>query len=249
MHGFALSGVVSVDTGALCGVQVAGVANVARDASGLQVAGIANTSGDFHGLQVAGVANVAGGDASGAQVGLVNVASGSMHGVQIGLVNYGRGADLQIGLVNINPEGRFLLDVWTKPETGLVMAGLKHGGAHYHWIYGIGTRAADLSRPWAALGFGAHITPTDDVYVDLDAVDYLQLVFRGVDPSDLYELRAVAGYRVSPRFAVFAGPTFTVSAQRTSASVGAPGYADLLHTASDATYRSWPGVVLGIEAL
>ncbi|MGH7435169.1 MAG: LA_2272 family surface repeat-containing protein, partial [Polyangiaceae bacterium] len=249
IHGFALAGVASVDTGELCGAQIGGVANVAGNVHGLQIAGVASVAEDTRGLQIAGVANVAG-DPHGLQIaGVANIASGSMHGVQIGLVNYGRDADLQLGLVNINPGGRLAVDLWSKPETGLVLAGLKHGGAHYHWIYGIGTPVTDPSRPWASLGVGAHFTPFDNLYVDVDAIDYLQLVFRGGDPSELYEIRAVVGYRLMSHLSVFAGPSYTVGAQRTSASIGAPGYAQLLTTESNATYRSWPGIVLGIEGL
>lgn len=249
VHGVALSGVVSADLGSLCGVQVSGVANLAGDSSGAQIAGVANSASNLHGAQIAGVVNVASGDASGAQIGTVNVAAGSMRGVQIGVVNYGRDADFQLGLLNINPGGRFLIDAWSKPEMGLGMVGLKHGGAHYHWIYGIGTRAADPAHAWAALGVGAHVTPADDVYVDLDAVDYLQLVFRGGDLTELYELRAVVGYRFFPELSVFAGPSYSVAAQRKPVSVGAPGYASVLTTTSDATLRGWPGIVLGVEGL
>lgn len=249
VHGLALSGVVSVAAGGLCGAQLAGVANIAQDSSGVQIAGVANTASNLDGLEIAGVANVARGDASGAQIGPVNVASGSMHGVQIGVLNYGRDADFQFGVLNINPGGRFLIDAWSKPESALVMAGIKHGGAHYHYVYGIGTRVTDASHPWAAFGVGAHITPTDKVYVDLDAVGYLQLVFRGVEPSDLYETRAVVGYQILPAVSLFAGPTYTVGAQRTSVDIGAPGYASVFSTRSDVTFSGWPGIAVGVEGL
>ena len=249
MHGLAVSGVVSVDLGSLCGVQVSGVANVAGDSSGAQIAGVANSASNLRGAQIAGVVNVASGDASGAQIGTVNVAAGSMRGVQIGVVNYAAGRRLPARALEHQPGGRFSIDAWIKPEMGLGMVGLKHGGAHYHWIYGIGSRAADPTHPWAALGVGAHVTPADDVYVDLDAVDYLQLVFRGGDLTELYELRAVVGYRFFPELSLFAGPNYSVAAQRKPVSVGAPGYASVLTTTSDATFRGWPGVVLGVEGL
>jgi hypothetical protein len=249
LTGLAVSGGVNVDDGPLCGVQVSGAVNVAGDSRGAQVTGAVNIAQRVTGVQIAGGVNVAGDDSSGAQLGTVNVMGGHLRGVQIGVVNYAPDIDFQLGLVNINGSGRLLLDAWTKPEMGLVLAGVKHGGTHYHWIYGFGTRPADPARPWAALGLGAHVTPAEKLYVDIDVVDHLQLVFGSGDATQIYEARAVVGYRVLPQLALFAGPTFNLLAEATSARTGAPDYATDLADTSRTSYRSWPGITLGVEAL
>jgi hypothetical protein len=169
--------------------------------------------------------------------------------VQIGLVNYARDVDFQFGLVNVVASGRFKLDARSKPEMGLVLAGVKHGGRHYHWIYGLAARVADASRPWAVLGLGAHATPTDHVYVDVDAIGHLQLDFPGGETTHLYEARALVGYAFSPRLSAFAGPTFNVLEAATSGRAGAPGFASHLTDTSSETFSAWPGFTLGLEGL
>lgn len=264
LKGIAVSGGVDVDDGPLCGVQVSGAVNVAGDSRGAQITGAVNVAQSLRGVQVAGAVNVAerlggvqiaggvnvvGDDSNGAQLGTVNVAGGRLHGVQIGVVNYAPDIDFQLGLVNVNGSGRLRLDAWTKPEMGLVLAGVKHGGAHYHWIYALGMRPADPARPWAALGLGAHVTPAEKLYVDIDVIDQLQLAFGSGDPAQVYEARAVVGYEVLPQLALFAGPTFNVLAVAMNARSGAPDYATDLADTSRTSYRSWPGITVGVEGL
>ena len=71
-RGAQVSGIASVSDGDFRGVQLAGVANVARQSRGLQLAGVFNGAETVNGLQLT-VVNV-GGDVRGAQVGVVNVA-------------------------------------------------------------------------------------------------------------------------------------------------------------------------------
>jgi hypothetical protein len=264
VKGVAVSGALALDRGPLCGVQVAGIVDVARESkgaqiagalsfargiTGAQIAGAANVTGPLTGVQIAGGANVAWDDAAGAQVGPVNVAAGPLRGVQVGVVNYARDADFQLGVVNIVASGRLRLDAWSKPETGIVLLGLKHGGRHYHWIYGVGTRVADPSRPWAVLGLGAHATPAASLYVDFDVIDNLQLDFPGGSTTHVYEARATVGYALLPQVSAFVGPTFNVLGAARSARSGAPDYSVHLTDTSDETFRAWPGVVLGLEGL
>jgi hypothetical protein len=249
LKGLAVSGGVDVDSGPLCGVQVSSAVNVAGDSRGAQITGAVNVAQRLDGVQIAGGVNVAADDSSGAQLGTVNVAGGPMRGVQIGVVNYAPDIDFQLGLVNISRSGRLLLDAWTKPEMGFVLAGVKHGGAHYHWIYALGMRPADPARPWAALGLGAHMTPAEKLYVDIDVIDQLQLVFGAGDVTQIYEARAVVGYKVLPQLALFAGPTFNVLDETANARTGTPDYATDLADTSRKSYRSWPGITLGVEAL
>ncbi|HLK39587.1 MAG TPA: hypothetical protein VKU41_22680 [Polyangiaceae bacterium] len=250
VKGLAVSGLVDIDRGPLCGLQVSGVVNIADDSSGLQSAGIVNKADRLTGVQMAGVFNDSRGDSTGVQIATLNVAGGYLHGVQIGVLNYAYDADLQLGLININPSGRFSLDAWANAEMGLFLAGVKHGGAHYHWLYGVGDRPADASRPWAALGVGAHLTPSQRLYVDLDLIDELEIVFRPSAPvTDVHQARVVVGYELFPRVRVFAGPTYSVLVAAPSAPAGAPAYAADLADSSSIVVRGWPGVAVGVEGL
>jgi hypothetical protein len=249
VKGLSVNGVVDVNRGPLCGLQVSGVVNTATDTSGAQIAGVVNVARTFSGIQVAGVVNASRGDSSGIQVGAVNVTTGRVAGVQIGAVNYASDTDFQFGLVNINASGRLRLDGWAEPEMGLLFAGIKLGGRHYHWIYAVGIRPADAGRPWASLGFGAHLTPAKRLYVDLDLIDALQLDFASPIPTNLYEARAVAGFALARQLSLFAGPTYNVLASAPAARGGAPGYSVDLAGTSRPTYRAWPGVTVGVEGL
>jgi hypothetical protein len=57
--GLTVSGVADIERGLVAGVQVGGVASIARRVAGTQVAGVAAVSGDVDGVQVAGAAAVA----------------------------------------------------------------------------------------------------------------------------------------------------------------------------------------------
>jgi hypothetical protein len=227
----AVSGLVNVDAGPVCGVEAAGLVNVA---------------GRVEGLQVSGIAGVAADGSRGAQVSLVNVAAGQLRGVQIGLVNVARDTDAQIGLVNVDLHGRTNLQAWSKPDAGTVLAGLQHGPEHMHTIYGFGMSLS--GRPWAVFGMGAHLTPTERVWIDLDLLQHTQLMASGSGPNQLSEARAVVGYRFLPHFAAYVGPTFNVLVATDLARAEAPGYASVLGDTATMAYRAWPGVAFGVEA-
>jgi hypothetical protein len=232
IHGAAMSGLVNVDTGPVCGAELAGIANV---------------SDGFEGAQLSGIANVAG-NSVGVQGGLVNVDTGTLRGVQVGLVNVARAADAQIGLINIDLTGRLRVDTWSKPEGGLLFAGVKHGTAHTHWIYAVAMNAA-TGHPWATLGFGAHITPSEKLHVDVDGFEHEELIndHPKSTPNLLSELRAVVGYAFSPYISAFAGPTFNVLRASDFAHADAPKYAWAVSHGSSFSVQAWPGVALGVE--
>jgi hypothetical protein len=245
IDGAALSGLVNVDTGPVCGLELAGLVNVAESVQGAQIGGLVNVAWhDARGLQV-GLVDVAGGGMRGAQVGLVTAAKSA--NVQIGLVNFAKDADAQIGLVNVDLHGRLLLDAWTKPEAGTVLAGLKHGTAHTHAIYAFEMNVV-TGRPWFVVGLGAHLTPSARVYVDIDALEHVEVPTSGA-LNQLDELRVAVGYRLAPRLSVFAGPTFNVLRASDLPRADAPGYAWTLGNSSNEAYRAWVGAVAGVEGL
>jgi hypothetical protein len=247
LSGAQAAGAINVSSGPLSGVQAAGAVNFGRSVRGAQMAGAVNVARTLSGVQMAGAVNFAG-LVSGAQLGPVNVAGGPVHGVQIGVVNVAESADFALGVINVATHGRFHVDAWGLPEAGLVFAGVKTGGAHYHYVYAAGIHPVD-ARPWAALGIGAHITPAESFFVDVDAIAHGELEFNTGAYNSIYQGRLVVGYRLVPGFAVFAGPTYNVlEAHGTAPPSVAPGYAKDIAQTSTERFRGWPGVAVGLEA-
>lgn len=208
--------------------------------------------GAVYGVQVSGAVNVATGDVRGVQIAPVNVTSGRVAGVQIGVVNVAEDADFALGFVNIMSKGRLHLDAWLMPEVGLAAAALKHGGRHFHYLYGVGIRAAD-QKPWYVFGVGGHMPLREGWYVDIDAITYGRLT-----PSDLErdegrginQLRVVAGYSLTPGLALYAGPSANVSLRlREDGRPTRAAYARELDGTQALGVSAWPGMVLGIQGL
>jgi hypothetical protein len=259
VKGVAVSGLVNLDAGPVCGTEVAGLVNVAAGVDGVQVGGIVDIArGDSRGAQAA-LVNVVAGRLRGTQIGLVSIADDatvqmdlvSVAGttsVQVGLVNVAGDADAQIGLVNVDRHGRLLIDAAAKPEAGTVLAGIKHGPPHFHTLYELEMNAV-TGRPWAVLGLGAHLTPAPRLFVDVDLLQHVQILDSSRTPNQLSEIRLVAGYALLDRVSAFAGPTFNVLVAPDLARADAPGYASVVSDSSAAAVRAWPGAVLGVEAL
>jgi hypothetical protein len=246
VRGAEIGGLVNVASGPVRGAQIAGLTNVAGGAvRGAEIAGLASVATKVDGAQISGLLDVAGSDSSGLQLSLVNVAGGRLHGAQIGLVNVAKEADAQIGLLNVDVLGRLQLDAWTKPEAGMVLAGLKHGSPHFHSIYAFEMNVSS-GRPWAVFGLGPRLTPSDAVFVDIDVLDHVELVPTSGGPNMVAEARAVVGVRPSPYLSVFAGPTFNVLVATNASRADLPGYAT--HDGGSSVWQ-WPGVAVGVEGL
>ncbi|HTN86002.1 MAG TPA: hypothetical protein VL242_20020 [Sorangium sp.] len=244
-------GAVNVAAGSVAGAQL-GLVNVAvGESTDVQVSLLNAAVSKSTDAQIS-LANVAAGESTGTQIGLVNVATGKVRGAQIGLVNYADESPLSLGLFNIVRNGRLDVDVWAL-ESGIVMAGLKHGSEHFHNIYGVGVRLlGDRPLVTYALGLGGRITFGERAFLDLDALGYSLH-----DPSSSFEpgavlaqARALLGLRLAPEFAIFGGPSYNVAFGDTpeDARLSPYGSIPLRLGASDAQ-RAWPGVVLGVEVL
>jgi hypothetical protein len=248
---------VNVDSGPVCGAEVAGLVNFAAEMQGAQVGGIVDVAAsDSSGLQV-GLVDVAASRLRGLQLGLIDVAGaadaqvglvdvGRTAKVQVGLVNVAADADVQIGLVSVDLHGRTLLDAWAKPEAGALLVGVKHGPPHMHSIYAIEMNAV-TGRPWGVLGLGAHLAPAERLSVDVDLLYHVQTLPSSRVPNELSELRVVGAYAFAPHVSAFVGPTFNVLVSPEPSRADAPGYASLLGRSSTTEVRAWPGVALGVE--
>jgi hypothetical protein len=168
-RGTQIAGAVTV-AGTSAGTQIAGAVAVAESSAGTQISGGVNVARDMAGTQITGGVNVAG-HASGLQIAPINIARRN-DGLQFGVINIGGGPDGEsFGLINIVPGGRTDVEGAIDSDgVGTVM--LRHGGRHWHNVYGVGGEHIDVAagKPnddvWMlGLGFGPsfHLAglPTD----------------------------------------------------------------------------------------
>jgi hypothetical protein len=253
------SGGANLALGPWSGAQLSGGFNLAGyvgDAVGVDGAPAAKAPAaspwGLDGAQVAGGANVVVGPARGVQIAPINVATGPVRGVQIGVVNVAEDADFALGLINVFPKGRLHVDVWIVPEIGLGAVALKHGGKYFHYLYGVGMRAAD-QKPWYAFGLGGHLPLGDLWYADADFITYGRLVpsdFERDEGRGINQLRVVGGYSLMPGLALYGGPSANVSLglRKHGRPTGA-SYASDLGGSKSLAVSAWPGFVLGVQGL
>jgi len=264
MCGFQVANVANVVAGPVHGVQLTAVVNVASSLNGVQLGSINVSAGPLAGVQLglvnigvqkaqgaqAGLLNIMAGNMFGTQIGLVNVASGNVRGMQLGLVNVADRSAFSLGLLNVIRHGRTHLDLWAL-ESGIVMLGLKHGSDYMHNMYGAGIHVgAGNVDPTFSLGVGGRIPISNRFYADIDVLGYSlhkapSLAVRTV----MVQARTVIGVRLAPRFAVYAGPTYSVAvAPIAEDSVLSPYGSTVLGYQGEAPIRGWLGGVLGIQA-
>jgi hypothetical protein len=267
LAGVEVGGLVNLTAGGVCGVQLAGVANMghgpvrgwqaaggvnlAGPLDGAQTAGGVNIAADARGLQLASV-NIAVGRIQGAQLGVVNVAAADVQGAQLGLVNVAPTSDFSLGLLNILWRGRLHLDLWGM-ESGMAMLGVKHGGDHFHNIYGAGVRPGPGGAMASfALGLGGHFPLAGPIFVDADAIAYSlhssEVPFSGT----LMQARALLGVSVAREFALYAAPTFNLLLTADAEPPELSRFGDFRLHEGEGGYalRSvWPGLTLGVQAL
>jgi hypothetical protein len=222
--GIEFSPLVSFNRGFVCGVQLSGLGNWASD----RVRGVAFSGGigwadsvdgvqqnallsvtthTIRGLQLAPI-NMAD-EVQGMQLGAANIA-GDVHGVQLGAVNVARTSDASIGVVSIVTEGRTNLQAFASTNAVASIA-VQHGGRIVHNFYGGSYSVA--GKKGAAFGplFGIGFHAREDAhwFLDLDFIAHLLFGSSGsANPQSLYEARIVAGIRLTPVFAIYAGPAF-----------------------------------------
>jgi hypothetical protein len=103
VRGIELGGFFNYDDHSVCGLQLAGIANLVNGpVQGVQLGFIDWAGGRLDGAQF-GLVDVTFGTLTGAQLGLVDVAAGDIAGAQLGLANVGGGSldGAQLGLANI----------------------------------------------------------------------------------------------------------------------------------------------------
>jgi len=104
-----------------------------------------------------------------------------------------------------------------------------------------------------SLGLGGRIPISNRVYADIDALGYTlhktpSLALRTV----MVQARAVVGVRLAPRFAVYAGPTYSVAYSSIAEDSMLSPYGSTIlgyrgESPNRAPIRGWLGGVLGIQ--
>ncbi|HYI00625.1 caspase family protein [Hyalangium sp.] len=220
--------------GAMSGVQATAGFNRAESVTGLQVA-LLNVSGDVTGAQV-GVINI-GKVVTGAQVGVINVAE-EVRGVPLGLLTF-------------EEKGQRHLELYSS-DIQLTNAAVKFGGRYVYTALLAGIGPDDrLDRYSLGLGFGVHLPLGPRLWLDLDAagstVHSVKQPFRG--QNLLAQTRAMFGFQVAERFAVFAGPTYNAYFAFTPEDARKITTLPVrMHSfGTDNTVQYWPGVQLGLR--
>jgi hypothetical protein len=264
--GLSLSSIADIERGAVAGFQAGGVVASAWRVTGTQVAGVAAVADDVDGAQLAGVTAIARGTANvqiagvlnvarrvaGVQIAAINVAREG-DGTQIGVINVAGSADGDsFGLINIVPGGRHDLETTVdSSKTGTVL--FRHGGRHWHNVYGIGGHPVNHSGPsddvWMyGLGFGPSL-PLGDNLIDLEAIGWH--VNHGLhyesDLSILGQLRLSVAHHWGS-FALVAGGIYNVYVTTDSQSplvlehraAGSP-------MTSGVTVTRWPSAFVGLR--
>jgi hypothetical protein len=235
LDGIEASAGVNIKSSFMCGLQLSSMANLVH--------------GPARGAQL-GAVNYARGPVMGLQIGLVNIARGEVDGAQIGLVNYAHRSTLSFGLINIIRDGRLHLDLWAL-ESRVVLAGLEHGGDHFHSIYGLGGRVSQRGgRLAAAFGVGGRVPISRRLYVDLDLLGYaLHDASSRHEPSILAQTRLLLVARLDPRFAIFGGPSYNLVFGETAEETELSPYGSMSLDPDDPDrLRGWPGLVVGVRA-
>lgn len=227
VHGVQLAGINNTVLDTVAGVQVSGLYNRnQKSTKGIQLAGLFNLSqGDLKGLQFAGLANVSNGRLKGIQLSTINYAK-KLDGLQIGVVNMADSSSgTSIGLLNFIKGGYNRVSLSNNDLTQV--------NIEYH---------SGTARLYTILKAGASVVPDEKMFVfgaglghdfilsqrlSLNTQILSENAYLGDwrELSNLYSARLGAGFKLSERIEVFAGPTFSVFVN--DQSLASPGYKNL----------------------
>nr|WP_164009170.1 caspase family protein [Pyxidicoccus trucidator] len=277
MEGVQVSGVANVAGGEVAGLQLAIGGNLAfaGGTGGQMSAGFNSAEGDYTGFQLSTTANRAAaklrgfqaaaginlaerlagaqvglinisGDVSGAQVGLINVAA-DVRGVQLGLINIADDVSVPIGILSIVRKGRLAFEATSDDALPLAVS-IKYGSRTVYVLVTEGVRIENRSvRTLTLMGLGVHfpLAEAERYYLDVD----LSTQFIGGDGAgSLSRLRAMVGWELKRRFAVFAGVSLNLYEPSDEGEELDPSLLPQwnLGRGPDAT-QVWPGLLFGVR--
>ncbi len=211
VSGFQAAGVVNFTTGAVDGAQLAGVTNfTTKDVRGFQGAGVMNFAvGNVDGAQVAGVTNFAIGDVDGAQVSAVLNFARNVDGAQIGLFNYSDSiSGVPIGLVSIVKSGYNTMELSTNEVMPINLA-WRTGVRPFYNIIMAGIRPEIEDKVTWSIGYGIGTSPQlgKKVFLNIEATSEQVSIGELVALNLVNKFYLGAEYQITPKLAIFGGPT------------------------------------------
>jgi hypothetical protein len=161
---------------------------------------------------------------------------------------------LPIGMLTFEKKGQLHLETWGS-DIQLANLGVKFGGRYVYTTLMVGAGPDDrLQRFTLGAGLGGHIPLGERFWLDVDGVAH------GVSPvrepfqksNLLVQARAMLGFQVASRFAVFAGPTynlyFHLHGGEASPLTTLPVRQERLGgVESEDSVQYWPGLQLGVR--
>jgi hypothetical protein len=265
--GLEFSPLVTFNAGFVCGVQFSGLGSWTSDhVHGAEISGfigwadkvegvqgngfLSVTTHTLRGLQFAPIAMA--NEIQGVQLGSVTVA-GDVHGLQLGVLNVARSSDASVGVLSLVTSGRTTLHGFVN-SNGVASVAVQHGSRYVHNFYGgsVSAGGQDGVGFGPLIGIGAHGYEDARFYLDIDLFSHILFGSKGsAKPQSLWEARVVAGWRLSPTFALYAGPLFDaldVPKGESRRALDGVVLKKALGTGDHTTYLS-PGLVVGVRGL
>lgn len=215
VSGLQLGGVTNFNRGHSKGLLAAGVVNVGvGSVEGAQLAGVLNVSGTrLSGVQIAGVSNLTFGEVSGTQISGVFNAAGIVKGTQLALFNYADSISqgIPIGLFSFVRKGYHVVEFSTNEVLPMTIS-LRSGTRGFYSMIYAGLRPEPSDSVTWSFGYGIGSSPKigKNLHLNLE-LSSEQLNKGNVAALNLISRAHVAvDWQVSPKVALFAGPTFNL---------------------------------------
>ncbi len=204
-EGIQAAGFMNIAKDDFRGAQFGGFLNMAKNAN-VQVAGFANIAKDAENLQAAGFINKAK-NVNSQFAGFINIAK-EVKGVQVaGFINIADSSDYPIGIVNIVKKGEKSLGIMVD-ENLTTMATFRSGGRVMYGIVGAGANFDYTAPLWATeAGIGTHINIAKNFRINIEGV-YTSYLDTDWDHYSRTSLRVIPSVRIAKMADLYAGPTF-----------------------------------------
>jgi hypothetical protein len=228
MGGAQVSGFLSRTAGDLHGAQISGALGIVRGTGdGVQVSGAYNhVKGNFNGVQIAGAANFAKSNLEGGQIsGGINFGKGEVRGFQLGTLNYAKilrgtqigiinvadsSAGLSLGLFNFIRKSTSNISVYASEVMPWNVA-WKMGTHQFYSILLAGSTSGGSNKAFViGAGFGREFFPFKKVGFFTEITSQTLYLGNWENTPSLYRFQAAATWKLSKRFLLFAGPSFSI---------------------------------------
>lgn len=208
LKGIQGAGIVNIAEKYAKGIQMAGVMNLTKgNLIGIQASSIYNEALNVKGLQASAIVNVAEETVNGVQISAIINRAKVVKGVQIGLINKADSSSgYSFGLVNLIKKGNSGLSIFSDGFMPVNLA-WKTGTPKFYTIFLLGSGLSSTRKRFSfGYGIGKEILLKQPLSILAEFTSSTVYLGDIKNSPNLYRLSALANYRVSPSFSVFAGP-------------------------------------------